>query len=418
MELKEFVEQINQANTELKNMREKHDAELKSMGEAHTETKEKLEAAEARFAELKGQFDRMDEGLKELQAKGQRPGAAAGVEAKSLGAQFVESEIFSEMKSLNQPTGRRFEGKDITGTAGSALALINPDRDPEVYRSIGGRRQLRIRDLIPAVPNSTGSVEIMRQASFTNNAGPQEASSSPSSAVGGGELYAKPQSNMTWELVTVPIRTLAHWVPASRQVLSDAPMLRGLIDTELAYGLQLESDFQLLQGDGAGQNLNGILQDGDINDVGQIAAGVDPDDIPSAMIDHIRAGVTECQKFEYYNMNGAVLNPVDWQTLETAKATDGHYLLVSFAATAGEPNTVWRVPVVITNAMPQGQFLVGDWQMGAKLYVREGISVRVSESHADYFVRNGVAILAEERLALAVNRPKAFCTGLFSQAAE
>ena len=416
-EIKDLLDKFQKANDDLKALKEQHDSELKAAQEGNAEAKKAVEGLEAKLTE---QAEKHEKALDELAAKMQRPGSQGmgGDQPKSLGAQFVESEIYSEVKANARGNDQPFEAKDITGTSGSAIALVDPDRDPTVYRSIGGRRQLRIADLIPSVPTSSGSVEIMRQDSFTNNAGPQEAGSSPSSAAGGGELETKAQSNITWELVTVPVRTIAHWVPASRQALSDAPMLQGLIDTELTYGLQLESDAQLLNGDGAGQSLTGILQDGAINDVGELATGTDPADVPAAMIDHIREAVTECQKSEYYNMNGLVLNPVDWQTLETAKATDGHYLLVAFAATQGETPTVWRVPVVVTNAIAEGTFLIGDWSMGATIYRREGVSVRVSESHADYFVRNGVAILAEERYCLAVNRPKAFTKGSFAVASE
>lgn len=420
-ETKEFQQMLDEfkgATAEVKAAREKHEAEVKELGAAQAETKAALEAAEKKWTDAEGKFEKIDAALKELQALKAR-GPNFGDEHKTMGARFVESQIFEELKANNRGNSMPFEidRKDIVGTAASAGALVRPQRDPEVYRSIGGYRPLRIRDLLPTLPVQSGSVEIMRQNAFTNNAGPQQAASTPSSAAGGGEFEAKPQSSITWELVTKPVRTIAHWVPASRQVLSDAPMLSSLIDTELAYGLDLESDAQILLGDGAGQNIDGILLDNSINDIGEIEAGTSADDLPGAMIDHIRSGVTECQKFEYYNMNGIVLNPVDWETLETAKATDGHYLMVAFASTSPEAQSIWRIPVVVTNAMPEGQFLLGDWRLGAKLYTREGISIRVSESHADYFVKNGVAVLAEERYTLGVNRPKAFCTGLFTVAA-
>ena len=134
------------------------------------------------------------------------------------------------------------------------------------------------------------------------------------------------------------------------------------------------------------------------------------------MIDHIRSAVTTCQTNEYYNMTGIVLNPVDWEALETAKATDGHYLMIQFPS-EGASERIWRMPVVVTNAMPADNFILGDWTMGAKIYDRESVEVRVSESHADYFVKNGVAVLAEERYVLGIQRPKAFCTGLFTIAA-
>lgn len=410
MEIKELVEQLNTANTELKNMRNQHAEEIKEIGDAQAETKTKLEEAEAKFNDLLAKFENVDTALKGIQAEKQRPGYNAQGELKTLGSEFVASDVYTEIKANCRGNSQPVEIKDITSLAASAGALQDPYRDPEVYRTIGGYRQLRIRDLIPTIPVSSGSVEIMRMKSFDNQAGPQ----GTVAGIGGGEFVAKNESDMTWELVTVPVRTIAHWVPASRQALSDAPMLQGLIDTELTYGLQLESDDQVLNGDGTGQNLSGILNDAAINDVGEIASGTAAADRPAAMIDHIRAAITECQKSEYYNINGLVMNPTDFATLETAKATDGHYILMPFAATNSQTQQIWRVPVVVTNAMPADTFLLGDWRIGAKIYAREGVSVRVSESHADYFVKNGVAVLAEERYCLAVNRPKAFTKGLFT----
>src|SRR5690625_1219530 len=68
---------------------------------------------------------------------------------------------------------------------------------------------------------------------------------------------------------------------------------------------------------------------------------------------------------------------------------------------------------MLSNSMQAGDFLMGDFTMGAALYNREGITVRTSESHADLFVRNGVAILAELRAGLGVELPKAFVKGTF-----
>jgi HK97 family phage major capsid protein len=412
MEVKELVEQMQTASTEIKNLIAAQASEIKSVGTVSAETKAALAETEKKFADLQAKFATMDTMLSDLQAKNSRPGAGQP-ERKTLGELFVASEIYAGVKSASRGNGQPLEidRKSITSLTASAGSLIRPDRDPEVYSN--PKRPMRIRDLIPTIPTQSGSVEVMRQNVFTNNAGPQTASGdNPSGAIGGGELQAKNQSNITWSLETYPVRTIAHWVPASRQALSDAPMLRSLIDTELTYGLDLESDAQLLLGDGTGQNVTGIMVDADVSDIGGLAAGTTTADIPSAMIDHIRSAVTTCQTFEYYNVNGVVLNPIDWEKIETAKATDGHYLMLTLPQNGAEPR-VWRIPVIVTNAMPAGDFLLGDWVMGAKVYDRESVTVRVSESHADYFVKNGVAVLAEERYTLAVNRPKAFCKGSF-----
>ena len=416
IELKELAEQLNTASAEIKNAQADMEKQIKANGEATTETKTALEEAEAKMSGLVEKFEAMDEKLAAVEVEQKRIQHGEHNERKTLGQLFTESDVFEEVKSNARGTNKPMEiqRKDITSVEASAGALIRPDRDPEVYRDPS--RPMRIRDLIPSIPTQSGSVEVMRQNVFTNEAGPQQPST-PNANQGGGEFEAKNESAITWELVTYPIRTIAHWVPASRQALSDAPMLRGLIDTELTYGLDLESDQQLLLGDGTNQNLTGLLVDAGVSDVGEIVTGTSADDLPGAMIDHIRTAVTKCQTNEYYNVNGVVLNPNDWETLELAKATDGHYLMINLPAD-GAQERIWRMPVIITNAMPEGEFILGDWTLGAKIYDRESVSVRVSESHADYFVKNGVAILAEERYTMAVNRPKAFTKGSFEVASD
>ena len=409
MELKDLVEQLNVANGELKALKEKQEAELKAANAGSAEAKE---AVDKLAGELKEANEKHESAMNDLVAQMKRPGTQGmASDTKSLGETFCE-EAKDAMDS-GQLVGKSFNIKDITGASGSGGALVDPFRDPTVYRTIGGMRQMRIADLIPGIPVQSNAVEIMRLA----NAGDPAAPQGTTAGTGAGELATKASTTLTWELVTVNIPTIAVHTKASRQVLSDAPMMRSLIDSELTYKLQLESDAQLLTGDGTGQNLTGILNDSSINDVGQIASGTSSGDLPGAMIDHIRAAMTECQKNEYYNMTGVVLNPVDWQTLETAKATDGHFLLVAFAATSPETPTVWRVPVIVSNAMPESSFLIGDWNLGAQRYVREGVSVRVSEHHGDNFTQNAVQILAEARYGLGISRPKAFCKGDFSVAA-
>ena len=411
MEIKELVEKLNDSTKNIATFQAKVLSESKELGDVTQETKAKLETQVAAHGELKELFNALDTELKSMQVKAQGYDVA-NVQRKTLGELFTSSAAYAHAKDSGATSVPvvNMEKKDITALAASAGALVRPDRDPTVYQN--PNRPIRIRDLIPTVPTASNAVEFMRELAFTNNAAPQ----GTVAGIGSGELVAKAKSEITYELVTKPVRTIAHWFAASRQVLSDAPMLQGLLNGRLVYGLDLKSDQQLLQGDGTGQELDGILVDADINDVGQLAAGTATADIPAAMIDHIRAAVTACQLFEYYNMTGLVLNPVDWQKLETAKATDGHYLMVAMP-TDTATQTVWRIPVVISNAMPVNNFLIGDWTMGAVIYDRENVSVRVTESHGTMFVENGVAILGEERYTLAIPLPKAFCKGLFTVAA-
>ena len=92
--------------------------------------------------------------------------------------------------------------------------------------------------------------------------------------------------------------------------------------------------------------------------------------------------------------------------------TDDRYIV-------GDPRnrmgaTLWGLPVVATNSIAAGTFLTGAFDMGATIWDRWDMAVEVSREHDDFFTKNMVAILCEERLAMTVNRTEAFVAGSFS----
>jgi HK97 family phage major capsid protein len=68
-------------------------------------------------------------------------------------------------------------------------------------------------------------------------------------------------------------------------------------------------------------------------------------------------------------------------------------------------------PVVATNAMTAGDFLVGAFQDGATIFDRLDVEVLLSTENEDDFVRNLCTVRVESRLALAVFRPDVFIAG-------
>ena len=104
-----------------------------------------------------------------------------------------------------------------------------------------------------------------------------------------------------------------------------------------------------------------------------------------------------------------VLNPADWTDIDLTKTQDNGYVF-SNPASASAP-VLWGLPVVATNAITSGTFLIGDFAIGAQVWDREQVSVTVSLEDGDNFKKNMVTILAEERLALTVYRPSAFVSG-------
>jgi HK97 family phage major capsid protein len=179
------------------------------------------------------------------------------------------------------------------------------------------------------------------------------------------------------------------------------------------YGLRLQEDFQILRGDGTGENLEGIMETSGIQNY---AWSDGPTDVPVAdsMADAIRRAAT-LSFLAYYEPTGVILHPSDWEKIELTKDNNGQYLVAVSVALGGEPR-IWRIPVVETPAMQEGKALVGAFGTGAQLYDREQASIRVSEQHSDFFVRNAIVVLAEQRLALAVKRPEAFVLVDFDEA--
>jgi HK97 family phage major capsid protein len=197
---------------------------------------------------------------------------------------------------------------------------------------------------------------------------------------------------------------VAHWIPASRQVLSDASMLSGHVSARLIYGLKLEEEDELLNGTGAAGTLDGLINQSTPFNAGSTNL---------TAIDCLLKAFTQVS-LSNYEASAVVLHPIDWQDIILAKDTQGRYL---FADPQNMVDArIWAKPVVPTQAIARGKFLTGAFNLAAQIWDREDATVRISENVNDHFIRNMVAILAEERLALTVYRSAAMVYGDVSHA--
>lgn len=408
MDIKELKGHFDQAASEMTALVTRQSEEIKKYGETTEATGKRIADLGKTIDAIQGDVKSFDERLQATEKKMNHPGYAAPMQAKSLGQMFVESEEFksAQARGLRQTGSVNLEGsffrKDISNATASAGNLIQDMRLPDIYRQSGGDREVHIRDFMNVGQTSEGSIEFM----VDDTASPPMAEPQYASQSGATELVAKKVSNWTFDLTTVPVRTLAHYVVASRQILNDVPRLRSYVDNQLRYGLALEEDAQILYGTGTGGDLTGIMTNASIQNAGGVATG-------DTLLDHIRKAIALGRVAEYA-MNGMLLHPTDWSSIELLKGNDDHYLWVT-VPNGGEPR-LWRVPVYETTAINQGDFLVGNWTLAAQLLDREQATLRIAEQHDDLFVKNGVVILAEERVALTVFRPKAFVKGSFDPA--
>ena len=284
----------------------------------------------------------------------------------------------------------------ILNATGSNQPLVAADRRPGIV--FAPQRRFTIRDLFSSIPTNSNMVEFCRELAFTNNAAPQGSTTSPDTATEG---EAKAESAMTFELAQAPVITIAHWIPASRQVLSDAPALQRHVDSRLLYGLKLEEEDELLNGTGANGKLNGL-----INNATAFSGG----STNLSPLDTLALGIGQLAATEY-EPTGFILNPVDWWSdrILLKKNTQGNYILGD-PAQMTEPR-LWGLPVAVTNTMPQGKFLCLDAGRTGYIADRADATVRIAEQHSDYFTRNLVAILCEERLTLVIEKGAAMIYG-------
>jgi HK97 family phage major capsid protein len=400
MELTELLAKLDGIRTD-------HAAILAARAEEIKALAAKVESGNGTQAELKSQIEAMVRRIDETQAALNRPAPReAAPEHKSIGQLFTEH---AEVQNFGKIWKKSTVGIEIndrplmerkttitSGTVGSSTpGILVPERVGGIYRAPA--RRLRVRDIIPFGSTQNNSVEYVRDNVFTNAASPLS------------EGSTKGESALTFTIASAPVRTIAHWIPASRQVLEDWSVLQAYINTRLLEGLADIEDHELLRGDNTDQHLNGLITQATAT-VGTYAAASDN------RIDQVAAAMMELEAANYMP-DALVLHPADWRRMcklkdEIGGANTGQYLLGGPASTSEK--RIWDLPLVTTTAMIAGSYLLGQFAGSVQGFDRMVSNVSVSTEHASYFIQNLVAIRVEERITLACFLPAAFRYGSFS----
>lgn len=331
-----------------------------------------------------------------------RPG-----KGKTIGERFVESAEFKSWLKTAAPSGRipdeakgiispPVEFKDlITGANDlSAGAFVNPDYTG-IYEPLG-RRPLTVMDLINRRTTTSDLVEYVRQTKKVTEAAPTPEANVKMYTGATGEVEGlKPQGATYFEKVWEPVKTIAVWIAATKRALSDAAQIRGIIDNELRDDLAEKLEDQVLLGNGVGENFTGIA-----NYPGVLGQGF----LGTTAIATCRRAVTNIQVFGLSLPTAWVFNPTDWEAIETAQdLVNGYYGGGPFGNVIPR---LWGYPVVVCAGWAAGRAILADWRK-VVLWDRENATIQVSDSHADFFVRNIVAFLSELRAAFGIIRPQA-----------
>jgi HK97 family phage major capsid protein len=350
-----------------------------------------------RIAAVQTQCDAIDRKLTEK-------GGTGGFQRKTFRDHLKENESIQRL--LRDRAGRAvitLEGDDVatalerkTTITSSALTwqttgVLQIERIPGITPE--PRAVLRVRDVLAQNPTSLQVIDFVKVTTPMTIASPQVESSPKAENALGLTSYSE------------RVKTIATWIPATKQVLDDFQELGTYIENALPYYVNLAEEMQLLSGDGTGENLHGILVQSTAFNTGLLS--------PSAgwtRIDVIGRAIEQINLANEIQPTFVMLNPKDYWSLRLTKDSYGRYLL-------GDPQmlgsaNVFGLDAVMTPSMPVGTFLVGtNSAVAAEIRDRMQLQVEISTEHQDYFVRNLVAIRAEKRLALVVKRGGSFITG-------
>ena len=316
----------------------------------------------------------LDARLLAIEQRQARSGGGAGGSGDGLGGSTSLGTAAEPLvKALKNTNSSRSEVavsiKSLSSTATGALGSTQYSVPVQVLAPVDTYHSplQRLSDLLPVEPVTSNMLAYMRVAFAANN------------AAKAAELTLKGESTLTTTLIQTEIDTFAHFLTASRQVLSDVQVLRSLIDGLLQRGLldkvDLASYATLTM---AGNFTPFVATVGDR--FGDAVARI------AAELANVGArGVIVC------------LSPLDYLAMSLAKTSgSGEYLAL--------PPTLSARVVAVTAVAP-GKILAFAPTTGAAYADRQSVIVEAAYSGTG-FVENRVTLLCEARGQTFVRDPQ------------
>lgn len=366
------------------------DSIIKSVDTIKTDAQKQQEELKKSLQAVEAKQKVLDDQILELQQKCVKVEINETKDA-SVGDFFIKSESYKKLAgSQSRQATVEIAKADINPIA--IGNLMPPMRVAGVQAE--PNQALSLEGLIPHLPTSASSIQYLREKEFTNN------------AAFIAEAALKPQSTTSFETTSTQVQTIAHWTKVTRQLIDDSSTLASFINARMVYGVDLAVEKQILSGDGMGENLSGLMKEGNYTkqvftagDLGQNATLLDLLRLSIALVDS-----------KGYRANAIVLNPMDWAKLQGIKGTNAQYIY-GVPSVSFENMRAWGVPVVTSATMEEGKYLVGDFAQAATIYDRMTTVIDIASQNENDFVRNLFTIRAERRLALAIEHTAALVGG-------
>ncbi|WP_374979017.1 phage major capsid protein [Pseudomonas solani] len=394
-EIKELKDSLDkQLKDGFQGLQKKYDAaiaEVEKGNQVATELKKDIQTQ-------KDELQKVIDQVQDLEQKGVKLRGLPG-EGKSFIDMVKGDDSYKSLQQKSLPLAQieitKSDLASMKETKVTSAGIVAPSYDSVIQPGI--RQELRIRDLLTTIPVDGQEYTYFKELLHTRGAAPV--------AEGG----TKPTSNVTFQRKTDRIKKIAVWMPATDEALSDVPQMLAYLRELLRYDLKLEEEAQILKGDGAGENLDGMMTQATSYDTGLTRPG-------DTSIDIMRRAIYQVRKQSKLSADGLVMSELDWMNIELQKDGENRYL---FANLQGLVTPVlWGRPVITSDSMDEGdadtggEFLVANFARAAVLFDRMAFLFKMGLIN-DQFIKNEIALLVEERLGLGVRRREALVKGLF-----
>ena len=404
--------QLKELESKLNTLGENIDAKLKDNAKVYADASAEVKASIKKEVEpLLKQYGELNE--KFLKAQGQLDELDVKLQRLPFGSPEAKKNFKDATKDLL--TGLKEEGKgslrnwynknkgfgeielkvdDMTqANSFESTAVVQAQHLPGIV--FDPDRRERVRDLIAVGSTNSNTVEYVYEYALTDS----------TDVTSEGSEYK--QSDFDLKLATATVRKITAYVILSEEMLDDVEGLNSYLSSRLPSKLKVKEDYQLLYGDGTGINLSGITTN----------STAYTDGLADSKITRIDVLVDACKQVRTseYQATAILIHPTDATLIKLAKDDNGNYIHPWIFMPGGQI-VLDGVPVIVSTAITAGQFLVGDFKLGAQVFDRKQYSLEFTDKNEDNFVKGMVTVRIAERLTLAVYRAKAFIYGSFAAA--
>ena len=402
--LKELEDVIGKKDDKIEKLVEQSVKQAKDHAEAEGKKvsdvlKKEVETEKEAREKLQKQLDEVEIQLKEYKqfgAKSRKSFAEEMIEHISSDERFVEDvkgrgHVWKLEKgffpNMLEKADTMTPALNLTGQVTPVQRMSGFFYDPD--------RMEHVRDFMNVIPTSTDTIYYMTETLDTN--------ATQVTAPGAD----KGQSEISLTQNTETVTKISTYLSLAEEMLDDIPGMSAYLTARFTSKLKVKEDQQILYGTGSSNQIQGITPLAQAYDGDEIALGTG-----IQQIDVLRAAIAQARVDEY-RPSLILLHPNDVRDIDLLKDSTNLYI---HNGIFGNRPMIGGVPILETTAITEGDFLVGDFRMGATLWDRKQAQVRFSDQHSDNFIKNVITVVFEERLAQTVERPNAFVYGAFSSA--